>query len=92
MIEVEDHGPGVKPEDSAHIFELFGQGLREQDGRTSGLGMGLHLVKRIAELHGGHVGVNSTPGAGSTFWVRLPLPAAATEPDAPAAEPETRAA
>ena len=92
VIEVEDHGPGVKPEDSAHIFELFGQGLREQDGRTSGLGMGLHLVKRIAELHGGHVGVNSTPGAGSTFWVRLPLPAAATEPDAPAAEPETRAA
>ena len=73
VVEVRDHGPGVKPEESAHIFELFGQGLRQGDTRTSGLGIGLHLVKRITELHGGHVGVNSTPGQGSTFWVRLPV-------------------
>ena len=85
VVEVEDRGPGIKPEESAHIFELFGQGLRQQDGRTSGLGIGLHLVKRITELHGGHVGVNSAPGAGSTFWVRLPVATPAAEPAAQAA-------
>lgn len=79
VIEVQDQGPGIKPEESAHIFELFGQGLRQNDGKTSGLGIGLHLVKRITELHGGHVGVNSVPGQGSTFWVRLPAGAAPAE-------------
>lgn len=72
VVEIIDRGPGIEPDETAHIFELFGQGLREGDGQTSGLGIGLHLVKRITELHGGHVGVNSVPGQGSTFWVRLP--------------------
>jgi signal transduction histidine kinase len=85
VVEVQDRGPGVKPDESTHIFELFGQGLRQQDGRTSGLGIGLHLVKRITELHGGHVGVNSTPGAGSVFWVRLPVTTPGVEPAARAA-------
>jgi K+-sensing histidine kinase KdpD len=44
VVEVRDQGPGVRPEESAHIFELFGQGLRQGDGRASGLGIGLHLV------------------------------------------------
>jgi signal transduction histidine kinase len=72
VIEISDRGPGIKADETTHIFELFGQGLREGDGQTSGLGIGLHLVKRITELHGGHVGVNSIVGEGSTFWVRLP--------------------
>ena len=72
VVEIIDRGPGIAPDETAHIFELFGQGLREGDGQTSGLGIGLHLVKRITELHGGHVGVNSVLGHGSTFWVRLP--------------------
>ena len=71
-ISVSDQGQGVAPEDAPHIFELFGQGARER-GERRGLGIGLHLVKRISELHGGHVGVNSRVGEGSTFWVRLPL-------------------
>jgi signal transduction histidine kinase len=71
VVEVSDEGPGIQPEESTHIFELFGQGVRQSDKHPSGLGIGLHLVKRIAELHGGHVGVNST-GEGSTLWVRLP--------------------
>jgi signal transduction histidine kinase len=74
-IEVADQGRGIHPEDATHIFELFGQGVHER-GERQGPGLGLHLVKRLAELHGGHVGVNSRPGEGSTFWVRLPLPAA----------------
>jgi signal transduction histidine kinase len=79
VVDVEDRGPGVKPEETVHIFELFGQGLGEHDGRSAGIGMGLHLVRRITELHGGHVGVNSLPGSGSTFWVRLPFQNAAIE-------------
>ncbi len=89
-LEVRDDGPGVAPEMATHIFELFGQAIspiHETEGR-SGVGIGLHLVKRISELHGGHVGVDSRPGHGSTFWVRLPIPASAEAPG-PA---ETRAA
>jgi signal transduction histidine kinase len=73
IIEVVDQGPGILPEETVRIFELFGQGVRGIDRRTGGLGIGLHLVRRISELHGAHVGVNSQPGQGSTFWVRLPL-------------------
>ena len=72
-IDVVDQGPGIAPEDTAHLFQLFGQGLRRSEESRGGLGIGLHLVKRLTELHGGHVGVNSTPGSGSTFWIRLPL-------------------
>lgn len=77
VLEVRDAGPGILPEDTPHIFELFGQGQPRGDGRREGLGIGLHLVRRLTELHGGHVGVNSRPGEGSTFWVRLPLAQAA---------------
>jgi len=70
-VRVADQGEGIAPDDSAHIFELFGQG--EHGSRAGGLGIGLHLVKRLTELHGGHVGVNSRVGEGSTFWLRLPL-------------------
>lgn len=75
VLEVEDCGPGVRPEDTLQIFELFGQGARQQEKRTSGLGIGLHLVRRITELHGGHVGVRGRAEGGSIFWVRLPGPA-----------------
>jgi len=77
-IEVRDRGAGIHPEDATHIFELFGQGVHGAARTSAGLGIGLHLVKRITELHGGHVGVNSTPGEGSAFWVRLPLALADT--------------
>ncbi|HTM57774.1 MAG TPA: GAF domain-containing sensor histidine kinase [Candidatus Udaeobacter sp.] len=79
-IEVNDHGPGIAPEDAVHLFEMFGQGLRPRTDQRGGLGIGLHLVKRLIELHGGHVGVNSTLGEGSTFWIRLPLQDASTAP------------
>jgi signal transduction histidine kinase len=73
-IEVSDHGPGVPPDETTHIFELFGQGVDVQSNQPqAGVGIGLHLVKRITELHGGHVGVNSATGEGSRFWIRLPI-------------------
>ena len=71
VVEVRDQGPGIEAEEAQRIFELFGQGV-PQGGSASGVGIGLHLVRRIAELHGGRVGVNSQPGHGSTFWVRFP--------------------
>ena len=90
-VEVRDKGAGIHPDDTPHIFELFGQGVHGQDRNAGGLGIGLHLVKRISELHGGHVGVNSTPGEGSAFWVRLPL-ALANPTDAVEETPANRAA
>jgi signal transduction histidine kinase len=78
-VEVADTGPGIAPEDTTHIFQLFGQGVRETSDQRGGLGIGLHLVKRLTELHGGHVGVNSKVGEGSTFWMRLPLAGAESE-------------
>jgi signal transduction histidine kinase len=78
-LEVRDDGPGVSPDDAPTIYDLFAQGVAGAGGR-GGLGVGLHLVKRLTELHGGHVGVNSLPGEGSTFWVRLPLTSAGQAP------------
>jgi signal transduction histidine kinase len=77
-IEVADQGPGIKPEHTTTIFELFGQDPTQAVDTTS-VGIGLHLVKRLTELHGGHVGVNTAPGHGSRFWVRLPLSLARDE-------------
>jgi signal transduction histidine kinase len=77
-IEVIDQGPGIHPDDAAHIFELFGQGAHGLERRSGGIGIGLHLVKRLTELHGGHVSLRSSMD-GSTFVVRLPL-ALATSP------------
>ena len=69
-IEVEDTGPGILPELQASIFEPFVRGLHEG---VSGAGLGLATVKRLVESHGGAVGVESSPGEGSLFWVELPL-------------------
>ncbi len=87
-VDVTDHGPGIAPEDTTHIFQLFGQGVRETSEQRGGLGIGLHLVQRLTELHGGHVGVNSIVGEGSTFWIRLPRSAV----EAPAESVEDRIA
>jgi len=76
-LEVSDTGPGVAPETALHIFELFGQGPGAENEGRNGLGLGLHLVKRLTELHGGHVGVLEREGGGSTFWARVPLAAEA---------------
>jgi signal transduction histidine kinase len=74
VCEVSDQGPGVREEDIERIFGLFGQGVRRPKD-SSGLGIGLHLVKRIVELHDGTVGVRPRVGGGSVFWVRFPLQA-----------------
>ncbi|MDB5947829.1 MAG: putative histidine kinase, hybrid [Ramlibacter sp.] len=71
LIEVRDSGEGIPAALLPHIFDLFVQGERTLDRRAGGLGIGLTLVRRLVELHGGTVGVESS-AHGSKFTVRLP--------------------
>lgn len=68
-IEVEDTGPGIPDEIGGRLFEPH---VRANSTGQPGLGLGLATVKRLAEGHGGSVGVDSVPGGGATFWFELP--------------------
>ncbi len=70
-IYVQDEGPGVPVEEQQRIFERYARGSSAAKG-TAGLGLGLHIVRTLVELHGGVVGVDSVPGQGATFWFELP--------------------
>jgi len=72
VIAVRDTGQGIKPEDLPHVFERFYRGEKSRSRATGGAGLGLAIVKQLAEAHGGQVWVESTPGHGATFYVRLP--------------------
>jgi signal transduction histidine kinase len=71
---IRDNGIGIRPEMLPHVFELFTQ-LDHDDGRTQGgLGIGLALVQRLVQMHGGEVSAASEgPGKGSEFVIRLPM-------------------
>ncbi len=78
-IHVRDTGLGMEPDLLMHVFEPFVQGERTLERKDGGLGLGLALVKGIAELHGGSVRAASAgPGRGSEFVVRLPIAGTAT--------------
>ena len=92
-IQVRDNGTGISAELLPTIFDLFQQGVRTLDRSQGGLGIGLTLVKRLVELHGGRV-TASSPGAGlgSTFSIRLPTIAeAATFPASETPTPSPKA-
>ncbi len=72
VLRVRDTGLGISPELLPHIFDLFTQAERSLDRSQGGLGIGLCLVQRLVELHGGTVAVSSVLGHGSEFVVRLP--------------------
>jgi signal transduction histidine kinase len=76
IVCVRDNGVGIAPEYQARIFDVFGRVPdREQqvDGRSvGGSGVGLAIAKEIVAAHGGHIWVESSPGAGSAFYLRLP--------------------
>jgi signal transduction histidine kinase len=72
LFAVEDRGMGIEAEDRKHIFEPFYRGRDAVSQQIQGSGLGLNLVMRIAEAHGGRVGVTSEPGKGSTFTLSLP--------------------
>jgi PAS domain S-box-containing protein len=86
VLRVRDDGIGISPQMLPRVFDLFTQGEQALNLSAGGLGIGLTLVQRLVELHGGSVEAHSAgPGTGSEFVIRLPLPAEA--PPAAAAGP-----
>lgn len=79
VINVQDFGVGIGPNESERVFERFYRGGDELTRSVKGTGLGLALVKRIALRHGGSIQVTSQPGEGSTFSLRLPLDSTAGE-------------
>jgi two-component system OmpR family sensor kinase len=77
VLAVIDTGPGIDPEQAAHVFERFYRGTPAGSGdtapRTGGSGLGLAIVQTIAEAHGGAATVTSRPGKGARFEITLPL-------------------
>ena len=71
-VSVRDDGIGISPEDREKVFDEFYRARNEQTANITGTGLGLSLVKRLAEMHEGAVRVESTPGSGSTFTVSIP--------------------
>ena len=72
LLGVEDHGSGIAPAEQARIFQKFARGADAKRAGIRGVGVGLALVKRIVEAHGGSVRLKSQPGCGSTFILELP--------------------
>jgi PAS domain S-box-containing protein len=70
LIEVSDHGPGVDPADAERVFERFERACVASE--YSGLGLGLYVVREIARAHGGSASVDTSPGGGARFLVRIP--------------------
>jgi signal transduction histidine kinase len=72
-IRVTDRGPGIPAEEREYIFDPFFRGQRPLNDQIHGTGLGLNLVKRIIEAHGGTVAVRDNSGPGAEFIVRLPV-------------------
>ncbi len=96
-VSVRDEGPGLAPEERERVWERFyrAASVAVQSGSGVGLGIGLYISRMLISRQGGHVGVESTRGQGSTFWFTLPLaqsPRAqdAVEQRAPASSEEAR--
>jgi signal transduction histidine kinase len=75
LVTVADTGSGINAADLSHVFDHFYKADRSRQRLHGGAGIGLALVKKYVELHGGAVMVESLPGQGSTFSFNIPTPA-----------------
>jgi len=89
LLEVRDTGVGIAPALLPRIFDLFVQGERTLDRRAGGLGIGLTLVRRLVEMHGGNVTATSSP-SGSVFTVKMPAVQAPAVANIVVGVPESR--
>lgn len=71
-IRVQDHGPGLKPEDLTRVFDRFYRTDKSRQRDGGGSGLGLPIAKSIVEMHGGRIWAESEPGKGTCFVIRLP--------------------
>lgn len=71
-IRVADRGPGIPPDEREYIFDPFFRGQRPQRDQIHGTGLGLNLVKKIVEAHGGTIAVHNREGQGAEFIIRIP--------------------
>jgi signal transduction histidine kinase len=72
-VGISDNGPGIAPEYQEKIFDKFGQAENRKSTAHGSVGLGLAFCKLAVEAHGGHIGVESRVGEGSTFWFTLPV-------------------
>ncbi len=73
VLEVEDTGIGIAPDDLKHVFKRFWRGDRSRSRATGGAGIGLAIVRELVRAHDGRIDVESVPGRGSIFRVFLPV-------------------
>jgi signal transduction histidine kinase len=73
VLSVEDHGPGIAPDEIDKLFKPFGRARSQSTGGERSTGLGLVIAKRIVEGHHGRIWLESELGKGSTFWIALPL-------------------
>jgi len=72
-VTISDQGPGIPPDVKKTLFQPFGKGSARKRSGDAGTGLGLAISKKIIDAHGGEIGVDSSDGAGSRFYFRLPL-------------------
>ena len=72
VVRVADEGPGLAPEDAARVFERFYRADASRSRVAGGTGLGLSIVRALVAAHGGDVSLDTAPGRGAAFTVRLP--------------------
>jgi two-component system, OmpR family, phosphate regulon sensor histidine kinase PhoR len=82
LIEVQDSGMGIPADEQGKLFDRMYRATAAADRHIPGVGLGLTIVKGIVEAHGGKVGLTSEEGAGTTFFVELPLAPPVTRSEA----------
>jgi Histidine kinase-, DNA gyrase B-, and HSP90-like ATPase len=86
IVSVTDTGIGIAREDIAHVFDRFWRADKARSREQGGAGLGLAIAKWIVETHKGSISVDSAPGNGSVFLLRIPVDRAVTIPFLPVAE------